>query len=106
MPAEATQKAPIRYSDLQKVSPLSPQPPPGLFCLLSSTRDISTMPRRILEVVSSNERPRRKLDDGKKNRVIGRYLEGARPATIARDEFLNRSCVYKLIRRFKERGTT
>jgi hypothetical protein len=94
------------YSDLQKVSPLSPQPPPGLFCLLSLTRDILTMPRRILEVVSSNERPRRELDNGEKNRVIRRYLKGARPAIIVRDKFLNRSCVYKLIRRFKERGIT
>jgi transposase len=94
------------YSTSPKVIPLSPRRCQHAFLITTSTRDISTMPRAILAPICSNSRPRRELSDGKKNRLIGRWLAGQKPATIAREESVNKSTVYKLIQRYKERQNT
>jgi transposase len=64
------------------------------------------MPRPILAPISLNSRPGSQLNNRKKNRVIGRYLEGARPVVIVKAEILPDATVRSLLRRFKERGTT
>jgi transposase len=64
------------------------------------------MPRRILEPISSNERSRSKLNDGKKNRIVSRYLEGARLAKISRAESVPDLTVRSVINRYNQRGHT
>jgi hypothetical protein len=58
------------------------------------------MLRRILEPISSNERSRSELNNRKKNRIVSRYLKGARLAKISRAESVLDLTVRSIINRY------
>ncbi|KAF1818364.1 uncharacterized protein K489DRAFT_96774 [Dissoconium aciculare CBS 342.82] len=63
------------------------------------------MPRRILAPISSNERRGAEVSDGKRHMIIGRYLAGQKIKEIPEAESMKHHTVYRLIQRYKERGT-